>query len=140
MLAWLPPIAWLGVIAFFTLTPNPLPPELQLDRVTALDLVAHFFLFGILTWLSLRAGDRSRARPIFVLLLIATILLVAGLDEWAQRGIANRFASLVDWVADAVGTVVFAGIWLWRFRPAPAGERIGVERRRSSRPPRRTRV
>lgn len=122
---WLPAVVWLGLVGYLTLTPlPPLPP----GPVSWADLVIHVLLFGVLAWLTLRAGapnaaaDRpdseglaARARvPARFLGWTLVVLTVAALDEALQSWIPNRTTSWLDLAADAIGILTFAALRLHR--------------------------
>lgn len=112
---WLPAILWCGVIAYFTLSPQPGFLQLDGDGAAWTNLAGHFVLFGVLTALVLRAVAGGRLLP-RAFLTRATVLLIVGamLDESAQSGIANRTNSGQDLAADLAGILLVAALWRWR--------------------------
>jgi VanZ family protein len=69
-----------------------------------------FLSLGFLIAVRIAAADRITA--IFAKLTLALVLLVllGGLAESAQMGIASRSASYGDWTADTIGAAF--GLWL----------------------------
>jgi VanZ family protein len=111
MTRWLPPAAWLGLVACLTLTPRPAPAILE-SLPQLLGLAGHFILFGVLTLLLLRArAPTSRPAPVLLGLTLPLLVAGAGLDEWAQSHIPARTSSLADLAADVVGITLFAALW-----------------------------
>jgi VanZ family protein len=95
---WLPALLWLAVIFVATSLPDaPAPP------VPGGDKAAHAIMYGVLAALVVYAlAGRPRFRAALVL-AGAAIAAVAALDEWHQRFIPGRSASVGDWVADTAG-------------------------------------
>jgi hypothetical protein len=119
---WLPPIAWLGLTALLTLTPDPLSVDVE-SVPDFLAVAGHFMLFGVLTWLWLQATlmpSSATGTPFF--LTLGILLILAALDEWAQSRVQARTSSWIDLAADAAGILSFAAVWRWR-RPALARSR-----------------
>ena len=96
---WAPPLCWAALIFIATSVPNP-----NLPSPGRLDLLVHVGMYGALGLLAARAVAAPR---------VATLALVAAacsafgaLDEWHQRFVPGRFASVDDWGADTVGAVL----------------------------------
>jgi VanZ family protein len=80
------------------------------------DKVGHFFMFGLIATLLLRAvfhwPDRFKA----VLFAVALTSLFGALDEFRQSLNPYRHADLADWAVDTAGAVVAALAYtLWPF-------------------------
>jgi VanZ family protein len=86
--------AWLSLLAIFVMTVGPIglrpisPAPVQIERFTAFLLVGG--LFG--------AGYPKR-----LVLMVAIVILAAGLLELAQHLVPNRHGLLADFVAKAAG-------------------------------------
>ena len=93
-----------------------------------MDLWMHGLLTGLLAFfLNGALGGRTipARRRASINLAAVIMLVVAGLDELAQRLSAYRTSSIDDYLADIVGVVVFIGIAgvLQRFRRQETGDR-----------------
>ncbi|MBX9928927.1 MAG: VanZ family protein [Gemmatimonadaceae bacterium] len=104
--AWLPTIAWAGVI--LALTSWPRPPSFGLPPNS--DKVAHVALYAVFGTLLSRSFRLTRAWPPsrVALSAISVGLLFGGLDELHQQWIPGRSTSFADWLADAFGVVTSA--------------------------------
>ena len=111
LLAWLPAVAWAGVI--FALSSRPRLPGPELP---GFDKVAHFGAYALLGWLLAFAAERSRL-PLAV--AVALGLLYGASDEIHQMFVPGRSPDVLDWFADAAG--VAAAIFLYARRRAAAG-------------------
>ena len=74
-----------------------------------LDKVAHFVYYGVMAALVAHAiGLR------WLWLAVVLVVLIGVVDEWNQSIVAGRDASPWDWIADAMGAVIFVyGYWKW---------------------------
>ena len=81
-----------------------------------IDKVAHFFYYGAMTLLLAHAIGLEW---LWVALIVVPI--VGAADEWNQLMIAGRDASILDWIADAMGAAVFVyGYRVWATGAQPA--------------------
>jgi VanZ family protein len=81
------------------------------------DKIYHFLeylIFGILIFRAFPGLLRSTRKRLGSLLLILLGLAFAGFDETVQYFVPSRDSSFSDWLADAVGMIAAAGIYLWR--------------------------
>ncbi len=105
---WLPPLAWMGLIFFLSAQPDlPHAPSSLLDLL--LKKTAHAFVYGVLTWLYLRAMSAGRGRPPsdrLRLLSLALALLYAASDEYHQTFVPGRNGQWPDVVVDGIGGVI----------------------------------
>ncbi|MFV0437640.1 MAG: VanZ family protein [Desulfopila sp.] len=97
----------------------------DMGQVTGLDKLAHFTLYGLLaaTVIFAQSPLRRQHVPQRVSWLTVIVCLVYGLsDEWHQSFVPGRDVSGADVVADLLGAIVAAGLWLcwrrWRARLA----------------------
>ena len=114
--AWLPAIAWAGVI--FHLSSQPAVPA---PEIPGIDKALHFAAYAVLAWLLAFAAHRSRL-PLAVAVVLG--LLYGVTDEIHQMYVPGRSADLLDWVADAAGIATATFLYarrLARRAPAPAG-------------------
>ena len=112
---WWPPVLWMGCILVMTSW-----PRLELRALAASgDKAAHFGAYLVLSLLSARAAFPSQRPWRTAAAIVATVSVLALLDELHQAWIPGRFADVRDWVADIGGGV--AGILLAPlfFQPAP---------------------
>lgn len=77
--------------------------------VSPLDKIVHFTYYGIMALLLAHAVGR---RWLWVPVLL--VPLIGAADEFHQSMVVGRDASIWDWVADGLGTMVFVfGYWKW---------------------------
>ena len=95
--------------AIFYLSSNPhaqIPVQFYLS-----DKIAHFSIFGLLSFLIYRALSlgftRQNLLSSFLLSVVTTIIYGAG-DEFHQRFVAGRYCEIGDLAADGAGALVFA--------------------------------
>jgi VanZ family protein len=109
-LLWVPPILYAALIFYVSAQSRPLP------EITALvwDKLLHGTEYAVLGLLVCRAlrGERIAWRLAIVL---AAVLASAygGSDEWHQRFVPGRESSVLDWIADTVGSVLGSVIYRW---------------------------
>jgi VanZ family protein len=110
IMAWVPAIAYTGLIFGVSSISGLSPP---IPRFELFDKFAHFVEFAGLTLFLTVAFRRSLANarramtPAFV---IAVGLAIGVLDELYQLTVPGRALEFLDWVADAVGVLIGAGI------------------------------
>ena len=105
---WVPSLLYMALIfAVSSLKQPPLPtPEFEWF---AIDKIYHFIEYAILG--TLLAWAFVKARPSIVpskhIWLAAAVLsmLYGASDEWHQTFVPGRYATLGDWVADALGSI-----------------------------------
>ena len=107
MKAWLPPLAWMGLIFFLSSRPVPEGAEWIPDWLT------HGAAWAILAVLLARALEGSRVRHVAVLAFVAATAYGV-LDEIHQSYVPGRYPDAWDVVKDAVGAL--AGIAAWQLR------------------------
>jgi VanZ family protein len=74
------------------------------------DKAAHFTYYGIMAGL-LAHGVGMR----WLIVPLILVPVIGAADEWHQSLIVGRDASLWDWMADEIGTVVAVyAYWTWR--------------------------
>ena len=108
---WWPPVIWLGAILTATSLPSSVLPDTQI-RMS--DKAAHFIMYGGLGLLLARAMHNPPRTTRFRVVLAAFLMVVAigALDEWHQRYIQGRSTEVADWIADSLGGLVGALIWV----------------------------
>ncbi|MEA3342381.1 MAG: VanZ family protein [Chloroflexota bacterium] len=100
---WLPPLAWMGLIFFFSAQPDlPSAPGPWLDIL--LKKTGHALAYGVLAWLYLRPlrgrfHHPTAARAIALCLTVAYALS----DEYHQTLVPGRNGTLWDVVVDGIG-------------------------------------
>lgn len=116
---WMPLAAWIALIFGISSVPNLSSDDIGLPR--GFDKAVHFVEYLVLAVLfrhGLLGGTEQREAPI-ALLVLATGLLIAGLDELYQGLIPGRHMSAYDLAADATGLI--AGIVVGMRLEKPAG-------------------
>ena len=120
--AWLPAIAWAGLIFAFSAQPNlRFVPDASLDFLVR--KAGHMAVFGVLALLAWRgvAVTTRWQRPWAWALALAVLYAIS--DEFHQGFVAGRHPSPVDVGIDAAGAliaVVLAGVVRARQRPGRA--------------------
>jgi VanZ family protein len=84
----------------------------------------HFFFFGVLGALTLRALANAEWRRITLATVLGAMLITSAYgvsDEFHQRFVPGRDYEVLDMVADAIGAATAAGLlWAWSIiRPRP---------------------
>ncbi len=105
LLAWVPAIAWAGLIFAFSAQPNlRFVPDAGLDFLVR--KAGHMGVFGILALLLWRAvaGTTAGRRPWAWALALA--FLYAATDELHQAFVAGRHPSAVDVGIDTAGALI----------------------------------
>jgi VanZ family protein len=82
----------------------------RMPQGSYIDKIEHMLAYGAVTLLFL-LSLRWPARPQLVILLLLGLAVVGGLDEVTQPWV-NRIASTADFVADLIGVVVVAAVFL----------------------------
>ena len=112
---WWPPVLWMGLILVMTSW-----PKLELRALAASgDKVAHFSAYLVLSLLSARAAFPSRRPWRTAVAIVATVAVLALLDELHQAWIPGRFPEVRDWIADIGGAIVGMLLAPLFFQPAP---------------------
>jgi len=109
--AWLPVLAWMGLIYFLSAQPDlPHPEGSVLDLV--LSSAAHVAMFAILGFLAMRAFGKSR-RGWLAALFLAVVYAI--LDEVHQAFVPGRTPDPWDVVCDVAGALL--AVWAWSRLP-----------------------
>ncbi|MBI2845644.1 MAG: VanZ family protein [Chloroflexi bacterium] len=112
---WVPVGAWMALIFVVSSQPElPGPPN------PLLSTFGHFFEYGVLALLLLRAVYQSGRVDVgsAVLWAIAIVALYAASDELHQAFVPGRTADIGDiaWDLSGAGVAILAWIWLSRLR------------------------
>ena len=104
---WVPVYLYMGLIFLLSSLPHPLPPIVL--RIPFLDKGLHTIEYGVLGFLLARAlssNSPSRLRETFRGWAILFAILYGLSDEWHQRFVPMREASLMDAFFDGVGALL----------------------------------
>ena len=105
LVAWLPAIAWAGLIFVFSAQPNlRFVPDAGLDFLVR--KAGHMGIFGILALLLWRAIAGTTAWPRPWAWALALAVLYAVTDELHQGAVTGRHAAAVDVGIDATGALI----------------------------------
>ena len=109
---WAPVIAYMVVVFWGQTSPNvPEPPGGLTDKHE------HFFLYGVLAVLALRALANAEWRRIMPRMVLGAIAISSAYGvglEFYQRTIPGRSFEVLDMIADAIGSALAAGlVWAW---------------------------
>lgn len=110
---WLPLIAWMGIIYWFSSQPRPIDlptPLLQLLIAKSGHMIGYAGL-GLLWWRALAARLSVSARRRLALAFLLTMLYAIS-DEYHQTFVPGRSGNLIDVLIDAAG----AGLAFWQLR------------------------
>lgn len=104
-------MTWLGAILTATSLPSSLLPN---ARIRHADKGVHFFMYGVLGLLFARAMHNPPRTTRFRVIVAAFLMIVAigALDEWHQQYIQGRSDDVADWMADSIGGLMGALIWI----------------------------
>jgi VanZ family protein len=109
---WIPVIAYMIAIFVGQSMPNPPEPPGALT-----DKHEHFFFYGVLAVLVLRALANARWRRITAGAAcgaIAFAALYGVVNEWHQRFVPGRSYDVFDMIANTIGSVLAVGlVWAW---------------------------
>lgn len=109
---YLPAIAWALIILVLILMPGKNLPDMQQDFFISLDKLAHFGVFSILSFLTLRGACRKTGREQFKTSYVLSPLLISVayglLLEIMQIMAENRMPEYMDALANTLGC--FAGL------------------------------
>jgi len=102
-------IAWLLTIVVLSSIPNI--PTLKLHtahKEFRLDYLMHFSEYGILTFITFLsfAGNEFRMSFRKIMLISASLIVFAYLDEFHQKIIPGRTYNIIDFLSNASGSVV----------------------------------
>jgi VanZ family protein len=106
---WLPPLALMGLIFFFSAQPS-LDSGLGLIDQIGRKLI-HFAQYALLCFLCWRALEPSTNRRRAVLLAFVIASAYAATDEYHQSFVEGRHGTPVDWLIDSAGAAA-AALWL----------------------------
>lgn len=110
---WLPVVVWCAAIFVQSgfASPESLPSWPYGDKLLHLGA---YGLMAILVVRALNAHERwaGRIRPLWTLAVAVTVLYGFS-DEWHQSFISERTADAADLLADGIGAVAGAGLYLW---------------------------
>jgi VanZ family protein len=106
---WLYPVALTGMIFFASGRGQvAAPPVVNIDKAT------HFFVFGLLATIVVRARGTAKASAgQWWAGAILAVSAFGAFDEFRQSFTPGRMVELADWVADTAGAIV--AVVLYRF-------------------------
>jgi VanZ family protein len=117
LVLWLPPLALMGAIFFFSAQPSLDSGLGWIDHVGR--KLVHFGEYAVLCflwWRALAASTNPR-RAVLLALVLASAYAVT--DEYHQTFVEGRHGSPVDWLIDSAGAAATA-LWLRSRSRAPA--------------------
>jgi VanZ family protein len=100
---WLPPLLWAALILILTSIPGSHLPALPFRNF---DKIVHFAIYGVLGWLSARAGSSGSRITAAALAALVLISCFGAFDEWHQQFIPQRSMELLDWATDTMGAAI----------------------------------
>ncbi len=113
---WAPVVIYMAAIFWMSSRSDPIP---GLRLVSGTDKVAHALAYGLLAYLFTRALHQtwpSRGAITMAALGAAIASLYGALDEFHQTFVPGRHGSIWDVVADTVGAILGASIYLAFFK------------------------
>ena len=115
---WLPLLAWMGIIFWFSSQPQPfeMPESWQQELVGKAGHMIGYAGLSLLWWRALAAHRSISERRVLALAFLLPVLYAVS-DEYHQTFVPGRSGSLMDVLIDAAGAGI--GLWLlhrWRKR------------------------
>lgn len=115
---WLPLLAWMGIIFWFSSQPQPfeMPESWQQELVGKAGHMIGYAGLSLLWWRALAAHRSISERRVLALAFLLPVLYAVS-DEYHQTFVPGRSGSLMDVLIDAAGVGI--GLWLlhrWRKR------------------------
>ena len=105
---WVPPFLYMALIFVVSSLEQPPLPLPEFEWLT-IDKLYHFVEYAVLGGLLAIAFVKAKPAvvPSKLIWLVAMVLsiLYGASDEWHQTFVPGRFATLADWVADALGSI-----------------------------------
>lgn len=106
-LAWLPALAWAGLIFFLSAQPDETFEKLGLQG-QLLSIGGHlvvYFVLMVLLVVALRFSSNLSSRQIYIVAFL--IVALYGLsDEYHQSFVPGRMATIDDWIVDLIGAAI----------------------------------
>ena len=97
---WAPPVAYMGLIFYFSSESNPLPTL----TTTVWDKALHLVEYGGLGFLLCRAfSHEGMARNLATISAAIIASLYGASDEWHQLFVPGRNSDVYDWLTDTIG-------------------------------------
>jgi VanZ family protein len=107
VLAWLPAVAWAGLIFFLSAQPDETLEKLGLQG-QLLSIGGHlvvYFVLMVLLVVALRLSSNLPSRQVYILSFL--IVALYGLsDEYHQSFVPGRTATIADWFVDLIGAAI----------------------------------
>ena len=104
---YLPGVAWFFVILILISIPGRnIPPTGSWFEILMVDKWVHAFLFGMLTYLSLRPLELERKKRAISVITILISLYAIGTELIQHYLVPGRSFDPWDWVADNVGIII----------------------------------
>ena len=128
---WVPSLLYMALIFAVSSMKQPPLPMPQFEWLT-IDKLYHFIeyaiLGGLLAWAFVKAKPPVvPAQSVWCLAAVIAILYGAS-DEWHQTFVPGRFATVADWVADALGSIAgVLGVYLYYRNRQPEQNRVSDE-------------
>lgn len=113
-LRYLPSLAVTALLAWLTLSPDPVPTD-TFRLWEGADKMAHALMFGGLATIFLSDAFRRRnINPVFFLLIVLLCAAAGAAVEILQREMGlGRHADRYDFIADAIGVAAASAAWLF---------------------------
>lgn len=107
VLAWLPAVAWAGLIFFLSAQPDETLEKLGLQG-QLLSIGGHlvvYFVLMVLLVLALRNSTNLAPNRVYIVAFL--IIALYGLsDEYHQSFVPGRKATIDDWIVDLIGAAI----------------------------------
>ena len=110
---WIPAISLAVAIYVSSSLERPVQPDLGVDFG---DKILHFMAYGFLSLfflLGLNTGRNPEVKRWQLLLAIVVASLYGATDEYHQSFVTNRDSNFFDWVADTVGAIAGALVYIY---------------------------
>lgn len=121
LMLWLPPLVYMAAIFLVSAARDPLPTVSR----TVWDKLLHVVEYAGLAVLLARgfAGERRSPRVALGLAIVVASAYAAS-DEWHQWFVPGRSSDVRDWIADTIGAILGAALYVsggWSLRRVRRG-------------------
>jgi len=111
---YIPVVLWTLFILGLSIMPGVNLPETWSDLI-ALDKLAHFFVYGVLTYLGLRAIKMTGKYTAMGIAIVILLSALYGISlEWVQYSFfPGRYFETLDIIANIIGSLIGACIFYY---------------------------
>ncbi len=119
-------LPWIGLMIAITVQSSFSGLPIPTFGLSFSDKILHFSVFGLLGLLMTRGMLHTQSASLknkSMWIAVITGMLFAITDEWHQSMVPGRTPEVLDWVADALGILLFSYLyWRWYHRETKTTE------------------